>query len=130
MATAAYETEKNPKGDDVSVLGSEKQGHEGSFDDDSIVEGSEGVTQREFTTLRLVPDKINFSSWLVIIVEFAERCVRMFISPRHIIEPCSDGRIMEPSMFSTMLVVLLLWTIFNHIDCCTVRSCAIASRLS
>ncbi|KAF8921380.1 POT family-domain-containing protein [Mucidula mucida] len=73
MATAAYETEKNPKGDDVSVLGSEKQGHEGSFDDDSIVEGSEGVTQREFTTLRLVPDKINFSSWLVIIVEFAER---------------------------------------------------------
>ncbi|KAF9053598.1 PTR2-domain-containing protein [Hymenopellis radicata] len=73
MATAAYETEKKPKGDDVSVVGSEKHGHEGSFDDDSIVEGSEGVTQREFATLRLVPDKINFSSWLVIIVEFAER---------------------------------------------------------
>jgi len=46
------------------------------YDPDAIVEGSVDVTYRELETLRLVPDKLNLGSFLVIIVEFAERwCV-------------------------------------------------------
>ncbi|KAH7098437.1 POT family-domain-containing protein [Auriculariales sp. MPI-PUGE-AT-0066] len=43
------------------------------YDPDAIVEGSIDVTYRELETLRLVPDKLNISSFLVIVVEFAER---------------------------------------------------------
>ncbi|KAL1744893.1 POT family-domain-containing protein [Schizophyllum fasciatum] len=43
------------------------------YDPDAIVPGSEGVTYREMDSLRHVSDKINISSFLVIIVEFSER---------------------------------------------------------
>lgn len=42
-------------------------------DEDSIIEGSEGVTQRDFDTYRHVADRLPYSAWLVLIVEFAER---------------------------------------------------------
>jgi proton-dependent oligopeptide transporter, POT family len=57
-----------------------------SFDDDkvadlgphtddahSIVEGSEGVTRHEFETLRHISDRLPWTAWLVVFVEFAER---------------------------------------------------------
>ena len=44
-------------------------------DGTSIVEGSEGVTEYELATLRHVPDRLPYTSWLVVVVEFAERCV-------------------------------------------------------
>lgn len=47
----------------------------GEVDGSSIVEGSEGVTEYELATLRHVPDRLPYASWLVVIVEFAERCV-------------------------------------------------------
>jgi POT family proton-dependent oligopeptide transporter len=42
-------------------------------DGDSIIEGSEGVTQRDFDTYRHVADRLPYTAWLVLIVEFAER---------------------------------------------------------
>jgi len=42
-------------------------------DVDSIIEGSEGVTQHEFDTLRKVSDSMPLAAWLVVIVELAER---------------------------------------------------------
>ncbi|KIJ23944.1 hypothetical protein M422DRAFT_72463 [Sphaerobolus stellatus SS14] len=56
----------------VSSLENEKLGHPGS-DGDSIIEGSEGVTQHEFDTLRHVADRLPVSAWLVVLVEFSER---------------------------------------------------------
>ncbi|TRM63651.1 POT family-domain-containing protein [Schizophyllum amplum] len=43
------------------------------YDPDAIVPGSEGVTYGEMDSLRHVSDHINISSFLVIVVEFAER---------------------------------------------------------
>jgi POT family proton-dependent oligopeptide transporter len=43
------------------------------IDGDSIVVGTDGVTHHELRTLRHVPDKIPFTSFLVVFVEFAER---------------------------------------------------------
>lgn len=40
---------------------------------DTLVEGSEGVTHSEFDALRHIPDSLPISSFLVVIVEFAER---------------------------------------------------------
>ena len=40
---------------------------------DTVVEGSENVTHAEFNTLRHIPDTLPLSSFLVVIVEFAER---------------------------------------------------------
>jgi hypothetical protein len=40
---------------------------------DTLVEGSEDVTHTEFDTLRHIPDSLPISSFLVVIVEFAER---------------------------------------------------------
>ena len=40
---------------------------------DTLVEGSEGVTHAEFDTLRHIPDSLPISSFLVVVVEFAER---------------------------------------------------------
>ncbi|KIY69416.1 PTR2-domain-containing protein [Cylindrobasidium torrendii FP15055 ss-10] len=40
---------------------------------DDIVPGSEGVTFAEMETLRHVSDKLNFTSFLIIVVEFSER---------------------------------------------------------
>jgi len=40
---------------------------------DTLVEGSDDVTHAEFDTLRHIPDTLPLSSFLVVIVEFAER---------------------------------------------------------
>jgi len=58
----------------VASLEDEKMHHMLS-DGDSVIEGSEGVTQHEFDTLRHVADRLPISAWLVVIVEFAERCI-------------------------------------------------------
>jgi POT family proton-dependent oligopeptide transporter len=42
---------------------------------DEFIPNSEGVTHEELRTLRNVPDRLPFTAWLVIIVEFAERYV-------------------------------------------------------
>ncbi|KAJ3566004.1 hypothetical protein NP233_g7279 [Leucocoprinus birnbaumii] len=42
-------------------------------DGDSIIEGSEGVTQKDMERYRHVADRLPLSAWLVVIVEFAER---------------------------------------------------------
>ncbi|RDB19891.1 Peptide transporter PTR2 [Hypsizygus marmoreus] len=51
----------------------EKHHFHGAPDGSSIVEGSEGVTEHELATLRHVADRLPYTSWLVVIVEFAER---------------------------------------------------------
>jgi POT family proton-dependent oligopeptide transporter len=58
----------------------EKHSLKGEGDGASIVEGSDGVTEYELATLRHLPDHLPYTSWLVVIVEFAERCVAGFIS--------------------------------------------------
>lgn len=40
---------------------------------DRIIDGSEGVTEHEYATLRKVPDVLPYASFLVAFVEFAER---------------------------------------------------------
>jgi len=47
---------------------------------DSIIEGSEGVTQHEFDTLRKVSDTMPLAAWLVVIVELAERYVLLSLN--------------------------------------------------
>jgi POT family proton-dependent oligopeptide transporter len=42
---------------------------------DDFIVNSEGVTHEELRTLRNVPDRLPFTAWLVIVVEFAERYV-------------------------------------------------------
>ncbi|KAF9535178.1 peptide/h+ symporter protein [Crepidotus variabilis] len=42
-------------------------------DANSVIEGSEGVTRHEFDTLRHMPDRLPYTAWLVVFVEFAER---------------------------------------------------------
>ena len=39
----------------------------------TFVEGSEGVTHEELSTLRHLPDALPFAAFLVVVVEFAER---------------------------------------------------------
>lgn len=50
----------------------EHEVHHG-HDERDIVEGSEGVTFHELKTLRHVSDKLPWTAWLVVFVEFAER---------------------------------------------------------
>jgi proton-dependent oligopeptide transporter, POT family len=57
----------------VSTLEDEKFREDSSRDGDSIIEGSEGVTEHELHTLRHVADRLPITAWLVVIVEFAER---------------------------------------------------------
>lgn len=49
--------------------------HDGKFQDEAFIEGSEGVTQHDLDTLRHVGDRLPYSAWLVVSVEFAERYV-------------------------------------------------------
>lgn len=82
-ASPAYDSEKSAKAADGVTVASEKHDSELEldYDENGIVEGSEGVTHKEFETLRKVSDKINWSSWLVIVVEFAERCASLLRTP-------------------------------------------------
>ncbi|KAK7691936.1 hypothetical protein QCA50_005341 [Cerrena zonata] len=54
------------------VSSSEKSDYE-SDHSDKIIEGSEGVTEHEYATLRKVSDTLPYASFLVAFVEFAER---------------------------------------------------------
>jgi POT family proton-dependent oligopeptide transporter len=56
----------------------EKHSFKGEGDGSSIIEGSEGVTEYELATLRHLPDRLPYTSWLVVLVEFAERYVVCF----------------------------------------------------
>ncbi|KAF5369715.1 hypothetical protein D9615_010150 [Tricholomella constricta] len=51
----------------------EKHQFQGEPDGSSIVAGSEGVTEHELATLRHVADRLPYTAWLVVVVEFAER---------------------------------------------------------
>ncbi|GLB34350.1 putative POT family protein [Lyophyllum shimeji] len=51
----------------------EKHHFQGEPDGSSIIAGSEGVTEHELATLRHVADRLPYTAWLVVIVEFAER---------------------------------------------------------
>ncbi|KAJ7592905.1 peptide/h+ symporter protein [Mycena floridula] len=44
-----------------------------SHDENEIVPGSEGITRHELATLRHVADRLPYTAWLVVTVEFAER---------------------------------------------------------
>ena len=59
---------------DASII-DEKADFQDANPDDRIIEGSEGVTEFEYRTLRHVADTLPYTSWLVVIVEFAERYV-------------------------------------------------------
>jgi len=79
MAAPPYSVdEKSAAKDQVEVsvpasLNDEKLESNDGVDPNTIIEGSEGVTQHEFDTLRHVADKLPYSAWLVLIAEFAER---------------------------------------------------------
>ncbi|KAG5637809.1 hypothetical protein H0H81_003141 [Sphagnurus paluster] len=51
----------------------EKHHYQGEPDGSSIIAGSEDVTEHELATLRHVADRLPYTAWLVVIVEFAER---------------------------------------------------------
>ncbi|KAF8187138.1 peptide transporter PTR2B [Pholiota molesta] len=56
----------------LPIASDEKLG--GSFDaGQTFIEGSEGVTQHDLDTLRHVADRLPYTAWLVVSVEFAER---------------------------------------------------------
>ncbi|KAG6864441.1 hypothetical protein C0991_009499 [Blastosporella zonata] len=75
--------EKNALGEKVITAQSEKNTltpaasittpFHGEPDGSSIIDGSEGVTEHEFATLRHVADRLPYTAWLVVVVEFAER---------------------------------------------------------
>jgi proton-dependent oligopeptide transporter, POT family len=44
-----------------------------SHDPNRLMEGSEGVTHHEFETLRHVADRFPVATWMIVVVEFAER---------------------------------------------------------
>jgi POT family proton-dependent oligopeptide transporter len=46
---------------------------ESDLGSDNYIPGSEGVTEEEYKTLRRVADRLPYTAWLVVFVEFAER---------------------------------------------------------
>ncbi|KAF9445220.1 peptide transporter PTR2B [Macrolepiota fuliginosa MF-IS2] len=69
---ATHENEKSEKG--VAHASSiDEAKFQYNDDGDTIIEGSEGVTQRDLDTYRHVADRLPYTAWLVVIVEFAER---------------------------------------------------------
>ncbi len=77
-------------------------------DGDSIIAGSEGVTQRDLDTYRHTADHLPLAAWLVVIVEFAERYVvrSSALSVWYDILRL-DGHIMGPRMCLTTTFVHL-----------------------
>lgn len=72
----SFPPEKSEKGSaHTSSVVNEKVAYQGDADGSSIVEGSEGVTEHELLTLRHVADRLPYTAWFVVIVEFAERFV-------------------------------------------------------
>lgn len=74
MATYPSEKEADKDATPFAVVSidDEKLGHD---DFNKYIEGSEGVTQHDLDTLRHVSDRLPYTAWLVVIVEFAERFV-------------------------------------------------------
>lgn len=73
MAATAMDSEKPFQRTSGSIIEDEKVQY--IEDGDSFIEGSEGVTQKDLDTYRHVADRLPYSAWLVLIVEFAERYV-------------------------------------------------------
>lgn len=72
----SYPPEKSEKESArASSIIDEKVAYQGEVDGSSIVEGSEDVTEHELLTLRHVADRLPYTAWFVVIVEFAERFV-------------------------------------------------------
>jgi len=91
---------------EVSSIEDEKM-HHMLADGDSIIEGSEGVTQHEFDTLRHVADRLPLNAWLVVVVEFAERYVFFFLLAGLSINLLyADGHTMVLQTSSTTIFVL------------------------
>ena len=59
----------------TTSLEDEKLGNHSVDDSQRFIPGSEGVTQHDLDTLRHVADRLPASTWLVAIVELAERNV-------------------------------------------------------
>lgn len=70
MATIEKKVSEDPALARVSSI--EKADYE-SDHSDKVIEGSEGVTEHEYATLRKLPDRLPYASFLVAFVEFAER---------------------------------------------------------
>lgn len=66
LAKAPYVDEKADYASDVSG--------------DKIIPNSEGVTEAEYAHLRRVADRLPYTAWLVVLVEFAERSVSSIFS--------------------------------------------------
>lgn len=73
MPATAMDSEKPFQRTSGSIIEDEKVQY--IEDGDSFIEGSEGVTQKDLDTYRHVADRLPYSAWLVLIVEFAERYV-------------------------------------------------------
>ena len=58
----------------------EKADVRSDISEDKVIPGSEGVTEHEFATLRRLPDRLPYTAWLVVIVEFAERYVKFYLA--------------------------------------------------
>ena len=56
-----------------TVTTDEKADIRSDADGERIIPGSEGVTEHEYATLKRVADRLPYTAWLVVIVEFAER---------------------------------------------------------
>ena len=74
MVSNLPEEKKEPAIETVASF-DEKVEYHGEDIGDRIIPGSEGVTEREYATLRRVADRLPYTAWLVVVVEFAERCV-------------------------------------------------------
>lgn len=75
---AAYPQEKDGEKFRSASLDDAKLESSSVLDENGFIRGSEGVTQHDLDTLRIVPDRLPYTAWLVVIVEFAERYVFIF----------------------------------------------------
>ena len=57
----------------VATVEEEKAAHASDIGPEDVIPGSEGVTQHDMDTLRHTADRLPFTAWLVVTVEFAER---------------------------------------------------------
>jgi len=69
----AEKAEKAGSDKDLALSSIDEKHYHGEPDGSSIIVGSEGVTEHELATLRHVADRLPYTAWLVVIVEFAER---------------------------------------------------------
>ena len=106
----------------VASINDENLAHRTESDEDhSIIEGSEIVTQHDMNTLRHVADRLPYTAWLVVIVEFAERsvfitlvvpCYLLYIlntvGPTTVLRTSSQTIFVLPCLAFRLLALLLL----------------------